>query len=195
MAYDITLEGENLRQAEKLLFNVAKIFEKCGITYSLESGTLLGIRREARLLPWDNDIDLTMMQDQLHKVDKLLQQLKNAGYRVRIRKYLNNSSYAKKGDIQIIKVRTKKLFGLIKGSVCLEIFLKYPKGDNVFWGVADKVLSTPSFYYNSYKKISFNNYDYSIPELTDEYLEFRYGDWQTAKKSWNTFKDDGGFIP
>ena len=34
--------------------------ETASIPYWLEGGTLLGIIRENRLLPWDNDMDISM---------------------------------------------------------------------------------------------------------------------------------------
>lgn len=51
MAYNIRLEGRNLAIAERMLFNIVHILNRCEITYWLEGGTLLGIRREDRLLP------------------------------------------------------------------------------------------------------------------------------------------------
>ena len=68
MAYNIRLEGKNLEIAERMLSRIAHILDRCEITYWLEGGTLLGIRRENRLLPWDDDIDVSMMVDQNSKL-------------------------------------------------------------------------------------------------------------------------------
>lgn len=62
MAYNITLDGKNKLIAESMLRDVAMILDQSSIQYWLEGGTLLGIRRENRLLPWDNDIDLALNQ-------------------------------------------------------------------------------------------------------------------------------------
>jgi phosphorylcholine metabolism protein LicD len=40
------------------------------------------------------------------------------------------------------------------------------------------------------KLIEFKGFKYSIPNLTDEYLTYRYGDWKKPVKNWNTFTDD-----
>ena len=61
MAYDVKLEGKNMKMAERMLKNIVKICENCNINSSLEAGTLLGIFRENRLLPWDNDLDLSVL--------------------------------------------------------------------------------------------------------------------------------------
>ena len=190
MAYDITLEGKNLKEAERLLEKTIRIFDECNINYWLEGGTLLGIRRENRLLPWDNDMDISLMSDEKHKFSSLFKTLKKSGLRVRIRYFKRDSEYFKAGDIRIIKIRTSHLFGLIKGKVCLDVFVKYNIGSNTYWKIRDLPKNVPSIYYRDFKKITFNNYEYSIPELTDEYLTYRYGDWQTPKKDWDTFSDD-----
>lgn len=83
MAYDITLEGKNKDIAERMLERVAKIFDDCNIDYWLEGGTLLGIRRENRLLPWDNDIDVSMMVVQYSKLEKFYAALKSSNFRVK----------------------------------------------------------------------------------------------------------------
>ncbi len=191
MAYDITLEGKNLKEAEKLLEDVVSLFDQCKIIYWLEGGTLLGIRREGRLLPWDNDLDLSMMQDQLGKLDALLNSLKEGGYRIRIRRFSEDSEWCKKGDIRMIKIRTKSFFGLLKGKICLEVFVKYPKEGKAYWGIGNIAMFVPLPYYQSFKKINFLNYSYNIPEKTDTYLTHRFGDWETPRKDWDTFTDDG----
>ena len=72
MAYDITLEGKNKVIAERMLEKVAKILKKCNIEHWIEGGTLLGIRRENRLLPWDNDIDFSIKSTEIPKLKKFL---------------------------------------------------------------------------------------------------------------------------
>ena len=93
MAYDITLEGKNLKLAEQLLAKVTSIFETHKVDYWLEGGTLLGIRRENRLLPWDNDLDISLHEIQRPKLKGLVKTLKTSGYRVRLRHFEESSAY------------------------------------------------------------------------------------------------------
>lgn len=190
MAYDITLEGENLVQAEKLLSDVITVFESCKIAYWLEGGTLLGLRREGRLLPWDNDLDISIHESEGDKLNLLLDTLKKKGFRVRLRKFEKDTKVFKKGDLRMIKIRTRRFFGLLKGNVCLDVFIKYTQNDKTYWEIDNKVKNVPSKYYNSFKTIDFKGKQYIIPESTDEYLTYRYGDWKTPVKDWNTSKDD-----
>ncbi|WP_298286648.1 LicD family protein [uncultured Lutibacter sp.] len=189
MAYNITLTGKNNKEALDLLELSAKIMNTCKLVYWLEGGTLLGIRRENRLLPWDNDLDFSLMYPGKPKLDTLINQLKSEGLRVRVRKFKNTLPF-KNGDLRIIKVRKKKLFGLLKGNVCLDIFIKYNYNEKAYWQIGNKVKNVPYKFYATVKEIKFNNYSYSIPKLTDEYLTYRYGNWKVPVKNWNTFTDD-----
>ncbi|EAR00168.1 LicD family protein [Maribacter sp. HTCC2170] len=190
MAYDITLEGKNLVQAEKLLIDVISIFETCKIEYWLEGGTLLGIRREERLLPWDNDLDISIHEKEGNKLAPLLKTLKEKGFRVRTRVFQQDSDVFKKGDLRMIKIRTKRFFGLLKGNVCLDVFIKYTHDQKTYWEIDNKTKNVPSKFYTSFKTIKFKGKFYIIPELTDDYLTYRYGVWQTPVKDWDTSKDD-----
>ncbi|PIE81085.1 MAG: lipopolysaccharide cholinephosphotransferase, partial [Candidatus Delongbacteria bacterium] len=63
MAGKHRLVGKVLEVAKKMLVDSTNILEENNIKYILEAGTLLGIVRENRLLPWDNDIDITVTEE------------------------------------------------------------------------------------------------------------------------------------
>ena len=190
MAYKISLTGQNKVIAERMLERIAKILNECNIDYWLEGGTLLGIYREQRLLPWDNDIDISLMIDQKDKLHMLFSSLKEKGFRVRKRFFNHSKPPFKKGHLRMIKIRESRFFGLIKGNVCLELFIKYPVKDRAFWEIDSKIKSVPYNFYKQLKIISFKGFDYKIPLKTEAYLTYRYGNWETPVKEWNTGKDD-----
>lgn len=190
MAYDIKLDGGNKIVAEKMLKDIIMICDECDINYWLEGGTLLGIYREDRLLPWDNDIDISVKSNEEFKFKELFSLLSKHNYRVRLRHFEKDCYPFKKDKIRIIKIREKKFFGLIKGNVCFEIFVKYPSQKDFFWKIGKKTKSVPEKFYKSFKKIKFQGYEYSIPKLTDDYLKYRYGNWKKQVKTWNPEKDD-----
>jgi phosphorylcholine metabolism protein LicD len=190
LAYKITLSNKNKEIAESLLIDVAKSLDILSVNYWLEGGTLLGIKRESRLLPWDNDLDLSINSSEVSKIDDLIINLKSKNLRVRVRKFDSTSEFFNKGDIRIIKIRNKRFFNLLKGSVCLEIFVKYPKKENTYWMIGNTTKNVPSKYYAKQQTIKFKDYLFSIPMLTEEYLTYRYGDWKRPVKEWNTFTDD-----
>lgn len=190
MAYNVTLDGGNKIVAERMLENIARILTESKIEYWLEGGTLLGIRRENRLLPWDNDVDLSILSSETTKLKDFYKKLKKANYRVRERFFETSSSPFISGDLRIIKIREKGFLGLTKGNVCVEIFVKYNYKEDSYWEIAGKKKQVPSKFYNTISTIEFNNYQYSIPKLTDDYLTYRYGDWKVPVKDWDTFNDD-----
>lgn len=69
---DNRLEGDTpLRQAQLIMLGLLKNFdaicEKHKLTYWLEGGTLLGAIRHNGFIPWDDDLDVMMPQDDYDK--------------------------------------------------------------------------------------------------------------------------------
>jgi lipopolysaccharide cholinephosphotransferase len=186
MAGKHTLEGKNGIIALKMLKDVTDLLDEYGIEYWLEGGTLLGVIRENRLLPWDNDMDISIKEEYY---DKLMQIVKSLNYRVRFKEFEKDDAPFKKGVKRLVKVRNSK-FLFFRGEVALDIFIKFEKDNEYFWQVGKKKKSVESFYYKELIKHTFNGKDYLIPKLYEEYLTSRYGDWKTAVKEWDTFKDD-----
>ena len=75
MAGNRTLTGKNLDAAMLMLERVCTALDRSEVKYCLDAGTLLGIVRENRLLPWDNDMDLMVGRDQFPKLETVLQEL------------------------------------------------------------------------------------------------------------------------
>ncbi len=50
----------------EILRQVDKVLSRFGIVYWLDSGVLLGIMRDGHIIPWDNDIDLCMWDEDAH---------------------------------------------------------------------------------------------------------------------------------
>lgn len=190
MAGHVTLTGQHLLTAEQLLADVTSAMEKCNVPYWLEGGTLLGIVRENRLLPWDNDVDLSVHSNEGEGLLRALDELQNMGYRIRVRKFESSSDSFRAGDIRLIKVRKKKFLGLGKSKVCLDIFVKYTMGDEVYWMVNNITKSVPGKYYTELSQVEFKGRHYNVPKHYEDYLSYRYGNWRTPVKQWNTFTDD-----
>ena len=195
MAYNITLEGKNLEEAENLLKVALDIFHTCEVQYWLEGGTLLGIYREARLLPWDNDLDISILSVETAKLPILIKSLNKKGLRVRTRTFeYDEMPYFKKGSFRMIKIRRKRFFGLLKGKVCLDVFIKYEHNGNTYWKIGNKTKLVPSRYYHKLASIAFKGNNYYIPKFTEDYLTYRYGDWRRPKKDWDTFTNDNALL-
>ncbi len=186
MAGQHTLEGKNGIIALQMLKDVTDLLDENDIEYWLEGGTLLGVIRENRLLPWDNDLDISVKEDEY---SKLLSVIKSLNYRVRFKEFEKDDDPFKKGIKRLVKVRNSK-FLFFRGEVALDIFIKFEKDNEYFWQVGKKKKSVDAKYYKELIKYSFDSKEYLIPKLYEEYLTCRYGEWKTPVKEWNTFRDD-----
>ena len=73
--YKYKVDG-NKKKTFKQLLKILKLWneltKKCGIDYWACGGTLLGAVRHSGFIPWDNDIDISIMLSDLKKVKKNL---------------------------------------------------------------------------------------------------------------------------
>lgn len=196
MAGKSRMEGKNVPIALKMLHDVTTELEKKKADYWLEGGTLLGVIRENRLLPWDNDMDISMFIKDRFKLVRVAIILWLKGYRISTRFYNRNMGPFKKGELRMIKVRNYEKFRK-KGEVMLDIFLKRKVEEDYFWtvGIKSPVLkSSPAKFYDKLTTVNFDRKDYMIPDDYEGYLTYRYGDWKKQVKVWNFKKDDNAIV-
>jgi len=190
------LEGKNLDIALKMLHEVTTQLERTSTPYWLEGGTLLGIIREDRLLPWDNDMDISMYKTDQKVLMPIMIKLFFKGYRISTKRYRQDIGPFKKGELRMIKIRNFEPF-FRKGKVMLDIFLKRKQENKYFWivGVKSPVLkSSPAPFYDELDWVEFNKKKYMIPKDYEGYLTYRYKDWKTPVKTWNFKKDDNAIV-
>jgi phosphorylcholine metabolism protein LicD len=195
MAGKLKLTGKLAVKAQKMLKDVCKILDENNIPYVLEGGTLLGIIRENRLLPWDNDVDLTITEDHLEKLIKIRYKFWLAGYRTRIRRSIKDMPHFPKGSVRLMKIQTR--WFIFKGVSLLDIFVKKKIGDQYYWtvGINNPVLkSAPYFYYENLDRYAFDGYHYLVPLGYKSYLQHRYGDWETPVKEYDFKKNDNAIV-
>jgi phosphorylcholine metabolism protein LicD len=192
MGGDAKLIGSHADIARKMLKDITNLLDELEIPYVLEFGTLLGIIREGRLLPWDTDLDISITDDVLEKLIKNKRKIWKLGYRTRIRYFKKEIGSYKAGDIRILKIQTRKFF-VFKNKGLLDIFvMKREEGGHTFVvGETPSVLKTiPLTYHDTTTTIDFDDKTYKIPKLYENYLEYIYGDWRTPKKDWD-FRYEG----
>jgi phosphorylcholine metabolism protein LicD len=193
MAGDALLVGKHLEKSLIILERVTKILDKYSIGYVLNFGTLLGIVRENRLLPWDSDIDITIEEKDVEKFRRSKKYIRKAGYRTRIRYFDKDVGPFKKGDVRIIKIKTRRLF--IMSKTIMDVFVVKNTGEECQYMVKKKdkfmLKSYPAKFQTEKIKLLFNNSEYYAPKDYVGMLEYAYGDWKTPVKDWDFFAGDG----
>lgn len=72
------IEKEDLRKAQLIMLDILlefdRICKKYNINYWIDSGTLLGAKRHSGFIPWDDDIDVCMLEVEYEKFLKFSKQ-------------------------------------------------------------------------------------------------------------------------
>jgi lipopolysaccharide cholinephosphotransferase len=110
---------------------ITKLLDKYKINYMLDSGTLLGIVRDKKLIEWDKDIDISIFEEDIKKMDNILKEAKQKEYKIGASKY--------EGLITGFKISPNNFFynllypliplNRIKGNRKLDIAVLREKGD------------------------------------------------------------------
>ena len=199
---------KNREDAIKVLQILIDTLKEHNIKYYLDFGTLIGAIRDKGLIPWDDDIDISLLNEEDY--EKIPQVLKEVKRKHRLRTYLltfedTKKKREKRGEevyqdsvdftlntnYQIAKVRTNNYFIFGRGNTCIDIFFKYTQKDNIYWMAYGQVNSVPSSCLNGeLEEIDFCGIKCSIPKEYNEYLTYKYGDWMTPKENWNHADDD-----
>ncbi len=184
------LSGKNAEIALAMLKDVTDAMDEHGVRYWLDFGTLLGIVRENRILPWDDDMDISVFEEDRWKVEKIvLPTIKKKLYRVYTRYFSQEDSVLNKGDIRAFRVRNSR-FGFMRGFVKIDIFVMYKNTDSYYWYELGAKHKLPSEYLQELDTIEFNGKTYSKPKNHDAYLTHHYGDWRTPNKDFDAQFDN-----
>lgn len=68
--------------AVQSLREVKEVFDKAGIKFWLDHGTLLGAVRDGKIIEWDTDIDLGAAYDNIDKIISVFPELEKRGFNV-----------------------------------------------------------------------------------------------------------------
>ncbi len=186
------LSKGNLKRALKLLFEVVDLLERNDIGYHLEGGTLLGLVRDRRLMPWDYDVDLSFSPEDAVKFLVACNPLLFKGYKVNKRYFVKDLFVLRKGGIRLLKIKPI-LLSVVKECipffrkiyVNLDILVKYTDGSKVYWQAKEKIMCVDKKYYESYETIECLGRTFRVPNHYKEYLTEKYGDWSVPVKEWD----------
>ena len=64
----------------EIMEDVDRAFRECGVEYTLAYGTLLGAVRHKGFIPWDDDVDIIMLESDEKKLDEICSHLPEGKY-------------------------------------------------------------------------------------------------------------------
>jgi len=173
----------------KLFKNFVKLLNSKEVPFWLDHDSLLGI--------WSSnkDRDLSYEQDIYVSVDhKHLKSLQNAllkiGFLYRVYSF-NNRSPREWIPGSIITLGVFNSWKKSDFSFKIIISIKYKQNDEYRWVDNRNCKHISSTYYDNLEKFEFDGTTYSIPSQTDEYLNHRYGNWQSIPENWMPQINDG----
>ena len=159
----------NGEQYSKLLLFFDDVMKQAGIPYWLSEGTALGVIRENRLLPWDDDIDTSFLEKYRDTfIKKVLPILEQNGFRIVF--LLNKGHFFSFAD----KVGNRLDVDIVsKNGKC-----GAPTTEHTGWNMScDDMMKHIQYF----KNVPFLGRTFTVPNET--YLEYLYGkDWKTPKK-------------
>lgn len=158
----------DLKQARITLFELKHLLDSLDIKFWLIKGTLLGVIRENRFMPSDNDIDLLVMRDSLS--DRLLKALDSQDYN---HEMLSCPSlfYA-----LVLRKTGRALSGFH--------FNYYYEPEDICIVPVDQPELSASLYRGDHF-VDFLGEQFRVPYPPEEWLARVYGNWQVVhKKHW-----------
>lgn len=194
--------------------SIGRVLERHGITWWVDSGTLLGLTREARILPWDHDIDLSCWMPDDGLEPGIFNDLRDLGYRV--------TSHRLRSEPFVLKMRSRE-------RMPVEVKLWRPLGDwawcpvkapdpapfvwrlvrlpiRMLWqhtSVLDRVrlptmpigaMRVPTQFIANLDALAIEGVSVPVPADATGYLSWRYGDWRVPERDWFYRRDDPAFV-
>lgn len=156
---------EQLDDQMEMLKEVKAVLIKHGQPPILHSGIVLGIHREGDFIPWDTDCEIFVLYGRVRKRRKaIVNDFSKLGYQV------TGSSKRSNWKIRLRKNGYKfEIDGWKLGDGYHYNYLK--KGRMIYM--------IPEKYFNNLKVATLRGEQFYIPEDTEKYLEWLYGDWRT----------------
>ena len=163
---------------EQLLFAILDVLAERGVRCYVDHGTLLGFVRDGGLMPWDDDIDLSVLESDR---DRVLDAVPTIAARLPCQNEVRWSGHfmrQRKGKLLgvtfVFEVRAGAEFKPVPAAVWFTSFRN---------GFAEQFINlAPEHHFQSAEFVTFKGRRLAVPADWDAYLTFHYGDWRTPKR-------------
>lgn len=181
-----TLVNDN---AYQILFLLTRVLEHHNVNYHVDAGTLLGIYRDGKLIPWDDDLDIAVSAADMEDIKNVLGQIAAELSRHFVTQWTVDVHYASRafgavpeGAIRGFKIKTTQDE---ENLPMVDVFVKYINGDHMDYTLSSRGIRMPSQHLLHTENTTFQNRSIRFPKDVEGYLTAHYGDWRTPVKDWN----------
>lgn len=157
------LNNIRLKILKYLLINVTKVFNEENVEYWIDFGTLLGIYREKKIILYDNDIDICIINLDKDKIKKCQEKLKKVHIKLEDEKtWSAYRCWLQLGPFNLYKIAF--------GDIYINKISKtdYLGSTGVNSNISKKLIGTP-------QKYNWEGHILKVPENIHDTLVWRYG--------------------
>jgi len=168
--------------ATGLMQALADAAAQYGVRMCLDFGTLLGAMREKDFIPWDDDIDFTLVEQDLPALVENLPAVK-ALLPLLPGTFLDLAMFSQDGRPVAVVLTFHNAPGH-EVIVPFEIGMlrrTFEDGSAITTGLGTEFIA-PERHFRSYDRVGFLGRTFHVPHDAEAYLDFLYGDWRTPKK-------------
>ena len=166
--------------ANRLLAEVRQVMSENNVVFFLRQGTCLGIVRDGKPIPWDDDIDIGSIYGfhgfSEETITSTIPRLRENGFLIRI---IRNDYYT---CVTFIKDSMRIDWGCYR--VINDAIVMYP------------AIPIPVRFFVDLKEVTYMGHKYLLPNPPEEYLRAKYGeDWRIPKRAGEYEEDVMDAIP
>ena len=180
--------SEQQYEGNTILRIVCEHLNRAKIDYHIDAGTLLGLYRDGALIPWDDDLDISLNSTKISRFlsvkslisNDLAEQTKETW---NVTEYYTNAAF---GNVPMGAVRSLKFSSISNPEMpSIDVFIKYRCEEFSDYCLASRGIRMPARFSDLTIEACLSDICVRIPENTENYLEYHYGkDWRVPNPDW-----------